>query len=66
MRGAQNLTAGQRKFSSTFFKRWWGFGGKAPKVAALRKERIPQERGKKRAALTEKGARQYARRPPSV
>jgi hypothetical protein len=39
---------------------------KAPKVAALRKERIPQERSKKRAALTEKGARQYARRPPSV
>ena len=22
----------ERKFSSTFFKRWWGVGGKAPKV----------------------------------
>ncbi len=49
-----SVTAGHGKFSSTFFKRWWGVGGKAPKVATLRKERISQER-QKRAARKGKG-----------
>ncbi len=66
MRGAQNLTAGQRKFSSTFFKRWQGFGDRVPEVEAQRKKQVPQERSKKRAALTEKGAVHRVRRPASV
>ncbi len=39
---------------------------KAPKVAALRKERILQERNKKRAALTKKPTWQYVRRQAQV
>ena len=30
--GAQKVAETTWKFSSTFFKRWWGFGDKVPKV----------------------------------